>query len=108
MAKIITVSLKKGTTTLASLGTIDVADGETVQWVIKSGSAITKITAIKDTSAAPSNDIFSGGTEPTAENKWTGVVGTSAKGNESYCIHYEIDSKKYQDDPKLKINNAPN
>ncbi len=77
----------------------EVIAGQSVQFVISSGSPITSIDAIIDKSA-DGFDIFK--VDPTESNAWTGIIGT-VKGEEPYAIEYTLNGRQYTEDPKMRM-----
>ncbi|NNK72274.1 MAG: hypothetical protein HKO94_03685 [Flavobacteriaceae bacterium] len=97
--------LSDGVTTLPPGGPNDanfttvVVPNQTVQFV--KGGDVTEIAIVEGSGS----DIFK--TDPTAENNWTGVIGTGPNNNEDreYTINYKVSghTQTYSQDPKLQM-----
>ncbi len=82
--------------------TTDVGDSDSIVWTLEEKSGIKAITKIAAKPGSP--DLFSEGPSSISDTEWTGVIASTAKGEEAYYIEYVLsDGTQKRDDPRIVI-----
>lgn len=84
--------------------TTPVQDNDTVKWTLDANSGISAITNIYEKDSSGNQNVFSAGPSKVSDTEWTGVIGSTASGDEAYGISYTLtDGTTCDDDPIIRV-----